>query len=385
MHRSAWPLDPEVAYLNHGSFGACPRPVLDHQRALQEQMEANPVRFLTELRTGRLAEARSKAAAFVGADPGGFAFVRNATTGINALLRSLDLAAGDEILVTDHGYEACRLAAEHEAARFGGRVVVARIPVPVAGPGQVVEAIDRALTPSTRIAIVDHVTSPTALVFPIAEIVSLLRERAVEVIVDGAHAPGMVEVDIESLDALAYAGNWHKWVCAPKGAGFLWVAARQRHRAHPVVISHGAAAADDRFHAMFDWTGTDDPTPWLTVPRAIEVIGEMLPGGWPAVRAANRDLALGMRRRIADELGWEPAGPAEMVGSMTAHLGPAAWSSPEPRERAEAIARHLLERHGVVVAVPWRRDHSDLLLRVSAHLHTSPDDLARLLEALPAG
>lgn len=381
MHREAWALDRRVVFLNHGSFGACPRTVIEHQQALQRRMEADPVRFMTELRHGLLDDARRRAAAFVGADPSGFVFVPNATTGINAMLRSAGLGPGDEILVTDHGYEACRLAAELEAARVGARVTVARIPVPVAGPAEVIEAIEGRVTAATRLAIVDHVSSPTALIFPIGEIVQRLSGRGVAVIVDGAHAPGMVEVAVDRLGAAAYAGNWHKWVCAPKGAGFLWVAPEWRDRVHPVVISHGVAAATDRFHAMFDWTGTGDPTPWLTVPFAIDAVGSMLPGGWPAVRSRNRALAVAFREQIASDPGWLPTGPPEMTGSMTAHLGPPAWSSPDARSRAEEIVRRLMDR-GVTVAVPWRRDEEGLLLRISAHLHTDPGDVEGLVAAL---
>jgi isopenicillin-N epimerase len=293
----------------------------------------------------------------VGADPAGFVFVPNATTGINSVLRSLDLEPGDEILVTDHGYEACRLAAEHEASRSGARVTVARIPVPVQQPHQVIEAIKTAVTPATRYAIVDHITSPTALVFPIEDIVATLADRGVGTIVDGAHAPGMVELDIESIDS--------KW----------------RNRVHPVVISHGAGArGPERFHAMFDWTGTDDPTPWLTVPTALDTIAAMVPGGWPEVRDHNRNLALAMRDRVVAETAWKPTGPPEMIGSMSAHLTP--WSSEDPQSRAEGIALQLMSDHRVVVAVPWRRGEPDLLLRVSAHLHTTVDDLEPLIAAL---
>jgi len=218
---SDWGLDPDIAFLNHGSFGASPVEVLAEQRRLRDRMEANPVQFFAFEVTDLLSDARLRAAEFVGADPNGFAFVANATAGINTLLRSFPLEAGDEILVTDHGYEACNLTAEHIAARRGASVRFARLPVPATDAQQLRSAVLEAVTAQTRIAVIDHITSPTSLVLPVEEIVSDLAALGVATIVDGAHAPGQVELEIDAIGALGYSANWHKWVCAPKGAGFL--------------------------------------------------------------------------------------------------------------------------------------------------------------------
>ena len=380
--RNAWSLDPAISFLNHGSFGACPTEVLEQQRRLQDRLEADPVRFFATDLEGLLDEARLAAAAFIGAPADGFGFVTNATAGVNTALRSAPLGVGDEILVTDHGYGACLNAAEAIAERRGAAVRVAQIPVPVSGPDAVLEAVLSAATSATRLAVIDHVTSPTAVVFPIAEIVAALAERGVETIVDGAHAPGMVDLDVGALGAAAYAGNWHKWVCAPKGAGFLWVSKRWRDRVEPLVVSHGATAAEaDRFRATFDWVGTIDPTPYLTVPTAIAVVGGMMSGGWPAVRQRNREMALGFRSRFHDA-GLASTASEEMAGAMAAVVLPDRLRpGGEPREAARALIRHLSDR-GVAVAVSARHGTDDLTLRVSAHLHTANDDLDPLLLAL---
>ena len=332
---------------------------------------------------GLLAEAIAASAAFVGADPDGFAFVPNATTGVNALLRSLPLAEGDEVLVTDHEYEACTLTLEKVAAERGATVRTVRIPPPVEGTAAITEAVLEAVTPATRYALVDHVTSATALVFPIEDIVAGLEERGVATIVDGAHAPGMVPLDIQALGCAAYVGNWHKWVCAPKGAGFLWVADEWRDTARPLVISHGAGHPKEGqtpFRARFDWTGTDDPTAFLTVPYAIEAVGGMLPGGWPNVRERNRQVILAMRRRVVEQSGLQPSGPEEMIGSMAAFaIGPPA---PDPFGRAKPLQKRFAQEHGVIVGVSATRSTPRLQVRVSAHLHTDESAVEPFLAAL---
>lgn len=381
--RDLWLLDPSVAFLNHGSFGACPRAVLDRQQALRERMERDPVTFFSIDYDGLLAESIAASAAFVGADPAGYAFVPNATTGVNALLRSLPLEEGDEVLATDHEYEACALTLEAVAAERGATVRTVRIPPPVEDPASITEAVLEGVTPATRYALVDHVTSATALILPIEEIVTGLAERGVATIVDGAHAPGMVPVDVESIGCTAYAGNWHKWVCAPKGAGFVWVAEEWRDRVRPLVVSHGAGHPKEGqtpFRARFDWTGTDDPTAYLTVPFAIEAIGGMVPGGWDEVRERNRETILAMRRRTAEQSGLQPSGPEEMIGSMAAFaIGPPA---PEPFDRAKPLQKRFAQEYGVIVGVSATRSTPRLQVRISAHLHTDEPMVEPFLAAL---
>jgi isopenicillin-N epimerase len=384
---SDWALDPEIAFLNHGSYGAVPRVVLDHQTALRTRLEANPVRFLFVDLPDLLAEARHAAAAFVGADPEGFAFVPNATTGTNAVLRSLPMSSGDEILLTDHGYEACNLAAEFIAARRGARAAFAEIPVPVDDPDVIRQAILDAVTHRTRYALIDHITSPTALVLPIAQIVADLAERGVETIVDGAHAPGQIALDVAGLGAVAYTANWHKWTCAPKGSAFLWVREDMREAVRPTVISHGQGhrgADGGRYRATFDWTGTADPTAHLSVPAALEHVAA-LGGSWVSIMERNRAIAREWRETITDRTDLDPVAGMPLVGSMASFLVPERLrSSEDPARAARDLLVGLDRDHGVVVGMATQRGTDRVFLRVSAHLHTPPEAIERLIGALEA-
>jgi isopenicillin-N epimerase len=390
--RPLWPLDPGVDFLNHGSFGAAPTAVLEAQATIRQRMEREPVAFFARDLEGLLDEARAALGAFVGADPDDLAFVDNATTAVNAVLRWLPLTAGDELLVTDHEYNACRNALDAAAIAAGAHVVTVALPFPSAGPEDVVARVLAAVTPRTRLAVLDHVTSATALVLPIEDLVAELTARGVETLVDGAHAPGMLDVHVERLGAAWYAGNLHKWVCAPKGAAFIHVRRDRQARFHPLVVSHGANSPRtdrSRFRLESDWTGTRDPSAWLAVPAAIELIGSLLPGGWPAVRLRNRDLALRGRDLLCTALATTAPAADAMIGSMA--------SVPLPTEEAagrvqgvelygDPVHDGLLAR-GIQVAVtpwparpdggPWRR-----LVRISAALHNDLDQYQRLASAL---
>src|SRR5262245_45137109 len=334
-----WPLDPDVVFLNHGSFGACPSEVLRHQQALRDRMEAGPVRFLSRQLDDLLDAARAALGPFVGADPDDLGLVANATTGVNAVLRSLRFAAGDELLTTDHAYNACRNTLNFVAERWGVTVVVATVPFPLVSADEVVAAVLAKVTPRTRLTMLDQDTSPTALVQPIERLIAELGRGGVETLVDGAHAPGMVPLDLRTVGATYYSGNCHKWICAPKGSAFLWVR-RDRHAdVHPVTISHGANAVRpgrSRFRLEFDWTGTCDPTAWMTVPKAIDYIGSLRPGGGRAVMAHNRALALEARRLVCPAAGTSPACPEEMIGSLASIVRPDGvtseimWRRPDP-------------------------------------------------------
>ncbi|MFQ5829325.1 MAG: aminotransferase class V-fold PLP-dependent enzyme [Candidatus Methylomirabilia bacterium] len=381
-----WPLDPAVTFLNHGSFGACPLAVLDAQRRFRERMEREPVRFLARELPNLLAEARSELAAFVGADADDLAFVPNATAGINAVLRSLSFEPGDELLTTDHAYNACRNALEFAAARAGARVVVASVPFPIGSTGRVVEVVMDRLTPRTRLAVLDHVTSPTGLIFPIARLVEELTGRGVDTLVDGAHAAGMLPLDIRAIGATYYAGNCHKWVCAPKGAGFLHVRRDKQPAVRPLSISHGANARvtdRSRFRLEFDWTGTDDPSPYLCVPAALRSMGGLLPGGWPELMARNRATALAGRRTLAEALGVPAPSPDEMVGSLAAlPLPDGAPDGPTWAFDRDPLQDALLERFGFEVPVVSWPAAPRRLVRISAQLYNRGEQYQRLARAL---
>jgi len=369
---SLWCLDPSVTYLNHGSFGACPSAVLEMQASLRLEMEREPVDFLVALLPTRLNIAREALAAFLGAAPDDLVFVPNATAGVNAVLRSLSLGSGDELLLTNHTYAACRKTVDYVAGRTGARVVVAQLPFPCRDDEEVVSSVLKWVSPRTRLAILDHVTSPTALVLPIARLVNELRTRGVDTLVDGAHAPGMVPIGLSELGAAYYTGNAHKWLCAPKGAAFLHVRRERQAQLHPNVISHGYTAG---FHAEFDWPGTFDPTPWLCVPEALRFIGGLLPAGWPQVMAVNRNLTLQARVLMLESAGVDAPCPDAMIGSMASiPLPPAAAGAPAHRLDCEGLHGWFRERD----VETWLHPHPLPLLRISAQLYNDLDQFKQL-------
>ncbi len=381
-----WALNPDIIFLNHGSFGACPRAVLDHQAELRSRMEAEPVRFFVRELDSLLHQARVDLATFLGADPEGLAFVNNATTGVNTVLASLPLGPGDEVLVTDHEYPACRNALDATTARVGATVVVAEIPFPLASAEEAAGAILRKVTTRTRLALLDHITSQTGMILPIEGLVQELESRGIPVLVDGAHAPGMVDLNIEDLGASFYTGNCHKWLCAPKGAGFLWVREDHRDDIRPLVISHGATVPlgqYTRFRLEFDWVGTDDPTAYLSVPTAIAEVGSMIEGGWPAIRRRNRDLALRARDLLCEALGIDAPCPDSMIGSMAAI--PITDGSPEPPTSplyCDPLQDRLLFDSSIEVPViPWPAP-PHRLLRISAQLYNTEAQYRLLAAAI---
>ncbi len=392
VHARHWKLAPELLYLNHGSFGACPSPVLDAQVEFQRRMEANPVGFLGRELEPLLDEARMELARFLGADPATLAFLPNITTAVNTVLRAFPFEPGDEILVTDHEYNACRNALDVTAERTGARIAIARVPFPVGAPEEVEAAVLARQSQRTRFALLDHVTSPTAIVQPVGRLAGALEERGVAVMIDGAHAPGMLPLDLDRLGASFYGGNCHKWLCAPKGAGFLWVRADRAATLRPLVTSHGANSPRTdrtRFRLEFDWVGTQDFSPYLCVPVALRFLGGLLPGGWPEIYARNHSLACEGRRILCDLLGLEPPCPEEMLGSMAAVVlpggaarMPASASEKNILPQEDALERELFERHRIVVPIFRWPEPPMRILRISAQLYNSAGQFRLLGETV---
>ena len=385
-----WMLDPAVTFLNHGSFGATPRVVLEAQDAWRTRMEREPVRFFARDLEPALDDARSRLGSFIGADPDDLAFVANATTAINIVARSLALGPGDEIVVLDHAYNAARNALAVVADAAGARLVTASIPFPGSTPDAALDAILAAVTSRTRLVMVDHVTSPTALVLPVDRIVAELTERGIETLVDGAHAPGMLSLDLDALGATYYAANCHKWLCAPKGSAFLHVRRERQERVRPIVISHGANSPRtdrSRYRLEHDWTGTLDPTAWLAVPAAIDFGASLLPGGWSALMERGHALALEARDVVGSAVGAGQAATDDMVGSMVSVPVGAPEAGPRADNALDDPLALALQAEGIQVAVgswpprpthgPWQR-----LIRISAAPYTGPDDIERLASAL---
>ena len=362
-----WALDPAVVHLNHGSYGGCPRAVLDAAAGFRARLEAAPMRFFILEWQAELDRARAAVAGFVGADPARMVFAPSATAGIALALHAAELSAGDEIVTTSHVYPACRFQLERLADARGVRLVFAETPLPFDADA-LVERVTAAITPRTRLALLDHITSATALVYPIERLIAPFAARGIPVIVDGAHAPGQVPLDVGALGATWYVGNHHKWMCAPKASAFVVGSVK------PLVTSHGANPSygpPNRLHAELDWAGTYDPSAQLAVPAAIAAVGAE-GGGWPAVYARNHALALALRDRIGrgvapdDAVGTMAVIPIELPAGVT----------------ASALERQLLVEGWEVPIVPFP---GQTFVRVSAHLYNHVGEgeaMARKLHSL---
>ena len=373
-----WALDPQVTYLNHGTVGATPRRVLEAQRRNRDEVERQPARYmlreLTQIGVGRsvrprprLREAAAAIAPFFGARGDDVVFVDNATTGVNAVLRSLDFRPDDEILITDHVYGAVGNAARYVARRAGATVRGAELPWPPS-EAAIAAAIEAAIGPRTRLLVLEHVTPESALVLPVAEIIARARRRGVPVLVDGAHAPGALALDLGALDADWYVGNLHKWAWAPRSCGILWTPPARQEGLHPVVISWGL---DQGFTAEFDLLGTRDPSPALAAPEGIAFLSELGDG---AVRAWNHRVAWEGARALAERWRTEFPAPESMIGTMAtvplpAHAGTV-------RDDAVRLRDALLYEDGIEVQLhAWR---GRLWARISGQVYVEPADIERL-------
>ncbi len=386
------PLDPSIIFLNHGSFGSCPEPVLVAQDALRRAIERDPVQFFNCELEPRMEEVRAAVASEFGAKPDDLVFVRNATTGVAAVLASLRLQPGDELLRTSHGYNACNNILARAAEQAGARVVVAPLPFPLATEDEAVAAILSSVSDKTRLLLVDHVTSPTALVLPIERLVTALRQRGIDTLVDGAHAPGMLPLDLDRLGAAYYTGNLHKWCCAARGAAFLHVRRDRQVGLHPAVTSHGKnvpRSDRSRFLLEFDWQGSDDYTAILTVPVALRFLAGLRPGGIAQLQKENRARVLSARQSLAGLLGVPLPCPDALVGAMASL--PLPPRSSKERSPQASVPPHIDPLQAVlyesyrlqVPVVPWSGP-ATRLLRISAQYYNDESDYKRLERALAA-
>lgn len=370
--RELFLLDPAVTFLNHGSFGACPRPVFEIYQRWQLELERQPVAFLGRDADALLDEARSALADYVGASSDELIFVPNATIGLNTVIRSLRLGPGDEILTTNHEYGALDYTWDFVCARTGARCVRQPIPLPVSTPEALIEAFWQGVTPRTRVIFLSHITSPTALVFPVAGICARARQEGILTIVDGAHVPGHLLLDLAAIGADAYSGNAHKWLCAPKGAAFLHV--RREHHAwiEPLVISWGWLPGAS-FVQQNQWQGTRDLAAFLSIPAAIAFQRDH---DWPTVRTRCHDLARAARALLAEWSGLAPIQPdsPDWFGQMV--------TVPLPPGDVSNVKTRLYEDFRVEVPVlEW---HGQPFIRVSFQAYNDAADLTRLLAALQA-
>lgn len=371
--RDEWGLDPDFQTVNHGSYGATPKVVLAEQDRWRRRMEAQPTRFFSLELPGALREAAGTLAKFIGAPADGVAFATNASTGTNAVLRSLKFAAGDEILYVSHVYNAVRNTVAYVAGQTGANAVVADIPFPRPDAAGILASIERSLSRRTRIAVIDHITSPSGLVLPVAEIVKLCHDAGVPVLIDGAHTPGQLPLDLTALGADWYVGTCHKWLSAPKGCGFLYARPERRAELHPVVISHGYGGG---FVAEFDWTGTADPSAFLSLPAAISFWQRL---GGPKLMERNRALAAEAAALVADALGTEVGVSPDRAGSMGLVRLPIVMKE---ATRAEAV-KVRRELQAVGTDAPVHPVDGRMWLRLSAYAYNEIGDYERLAGLLP--
>ncbi len=328
---------------------------------------------------------RRALAGFIGARPRDIVLVTNATTGINTVLRSLRLRRGDALLTTNLDYNACHNVVVETARLAGATVQTAHIPFPLRNPDQVLEAILKAVTARTRLALIDHVTSHTALVLPLERIIRALDARGVDTLVDGAHAPGMVALDLAKLRPAYYTGNLHKWVCAPKGAGFLCVREDKQAGIQPAVISHGnntPRPGYSSFQDRFDWAGTFDPTAWFCIGAALDWMGRVLPGGWRELRQRNHELALKARRLLCDRLRCEPPCPESMLGAMATLPLPEKFQGLPRTGKIDLEQQRLYDEFGIEVPLMRIGQNESRWFRVSAQLYNSLAEYEYLADAL---
>tara|TARA_B100000029_G_scaffold36565_4_gene34396 strand:+ start:4299 stop:5489 length:1191 start_codon:yes stop_codon:yes gene_type:complete len=380
-----WILDPETCFLNHGSFGATPLSVLEEQSRLRSLIERDPVRFFERDYMPMMGEAIGKLSEFINADSEGLAFVKNTTEGINTVLRSLDLQPGDEIIVTNHSYQACWNAVDFVTERAGASTVVVDIPFRVDSENEVVDLIMAAVTGNTVLALIDTVTSATGLRMPFEELIQRLQGIGVDVLLDAAHGPGIVPLDLKAMGAAYCTGNCHKWICTPKGSAFLHIRDDRKNMVRPLSISHGYSfegTAQERFEFEFGWPGTQDPTPWLCVPHAIDFLGSLVEGGWQQIMDTNRALAIQGREILCDALGTSPPVPESMVSSIAAVEMPDEGEVGPMSLEGDPFHNFLLDEFRIQVPVfPWSH-HNKRYIRISAQLYNHLEEYEFLADCL---
>ena len=368
-------LDPAVIFLNHGSFGACPRSVFEDYQNWQRQLERQPVEFLGRRAVDLLAEARTELAEFINVEPDDLVYFTNPTNAINMVARSLNLHPGDEILSTNHEYGAMDRTWRYICAKTGARYIQKSIHIPVSDHGEFIESFWQAVTPRTKIIFISHITSPTALIFPMEEICNRARQAGIISIVDGAHAPGHIDLDLKTIDADIYTGACHKWLCAPKGAAFLYARKDIQSKLDPLVISWGYESekpGPSQFIDYHEWQGTRDLAAFLSVPSAIRF---QLEHDWDEVHHRCHKLAREARSQIDAITGLEPIYPdaQDWFGQMVAASLPI---NVDP----EALKQTLYDQYQIEVLTHMWQEQS--LIRVSFQAYNQRSDLDALLNAL---
>jgi isopenicillin-N epimerase len=374
--RDLFLLDPDVIFLNHGSFGACPRPVFDEYQRWQRELERQPVEFLGRRFNGLMQQARSALGDYLGADADDLVYVTNATVGLNTVARSLELHPGDEVLTTDHEYGALDRTWRFLCAKHGANYIRQPVSVPIQSADEVIEAIWSGVTDRTRVLFISHITSPTAIMFPIKPLIDRARARGIITIVDGAHAPGQIDLNLRELGADFYSGNLHKWLMSPKGSAFLYARKEMQHLVEPLVVSWGwetEIPGPSKFIDEQEWTGTRDIAAFLSVPAAIQFQRDH---DWPCVRKECHELVRYAREQVSAVFDLPLLTPddEQWFAQMSA--------LPLPPCDLDTLKRRLYDEHRIEIPVTRWNDRG--FLRISIQGYNTQSDVDRLVMALRA-
>ncbi len=381
-----WNHDTNTVFLNHGSFGSCPEVILKRQNKLREETEQDPVRAMTTDFESHYLENKEALAAFVGCKPTDIVFIRNTTEGVNTILHSLQLKEGDEILTHSHIYGACLEVLKYYAERYRCKLTIAEIPFPINRQGDITDAILRAVSPSTKIALIDHISSSTGIIFPVGEITQALESRGIEVLVDGAHAPGMVALNIPSIGASYYTGNCHKWICSPRGSALLYVREDKQDKIKPLQLSHYHdlyEGSNKHWSAQFIWPGTDDYSSYLMIKDSLQFM-EGLFGSWEKLREHNRNLCLSARKLIADSIGVSLPAPEDMISHLSSIPVNEKPGIPEKYFNLTVpLKQKLMDSYRIQVPVFYFNKNSPgLYLRISVQAYNCYEQYEYLAESL---
>ena len=377
-----WSLDPATVFLNHGSFGACPVYVSDKQRAYREQMEREPVRFMMREMEEQFEAVRKKVAAFIHAGSDDLVFVQNATSGVSTVFRSLQFNPGDEILCTNHIYPACKRVLEYVCERSGAILVEVLFDFPVDSPEIILDAVMKKVSQRTRIVLIDHISSATALIHPVKELVAALNARGIDTMIDGAHALGSIPLDVGEIGAAYYTANCHKWLCTPKSAAVLHVRADRQSGIVPLIISHAGHRASS-FAERFFWPGTYDPSAVLCVSDSLDYFSELIPGGWETLMKRNHDLCLEARTMLCDRMGVAKPCPDSMIATMATLILPHHLTLNEVSYKGFDPFQDLLFRNYHIEIPVWNwTAPPQKLIRIAVQLYNSMDQYRYLAEVL---
>jgi isopenicillin-N epimerase len=385
-HAKHWDLDEEMVFLNHGSFGSTPRFVLQKQNELRTQMEKESVRFMLRELYPLYQNSLKRLAQFIGANENNLVFVKNATMGVNTIFHSLKFDPGDEILIHSHAYGACVNTIKWYAEQHKAKIVIANIPFPVSNKQQILDAYHSCISPRTKIALIDQITSPTGILFPVEELVESLQTKNIDVLVDGAHAPGQVPLNLHKLNAAYYTGNCHKWICSPKGSAFLYVREDKQHLIHPIQISHlfdAPVSKEKIWQGQFFWPGTDDYTAYCCVGIAIDYFENNFEGGWNSIMKKNNQLAINGRKILSEKLDTPLPTPDDMIVNLASVCLGESELPPYGFNFISEVQKKLFSEYKIEVPVlVFNRENPRLWVRIAAQLFNTLEQVEYLAESL---